>query len=81
MHSPIRLAVLKTDTPIDPVKEKLGDYGNIFAALIRAGADGLNQPDVISSKHGLEISSYDSVDKQEYPDPDQIDAVLITGSS
>lgn len=80
MKPPLRIAILECDTPLTKTREKYGGYGGVFTALLKAGADSLDQPDVISSKHGLDLSSYDVVEKQEYPDLDSIDAVLITGS-
>lgn len=80
MRPPFRIAILECDTPLTQTREKYGGYGGVFTALLKAGADGLNQPDLISSKDGLDLSSYDVVTKQEYPDLDSIDAVLITGS-
>lgn len=66
---------------MDPIREKYGGYGEIFKGLLGAAADALNQPDIISSKKGLEMSAYDVVHKQDYPDLENIDAVLMTGSS
>ena len=81
MRPPLRIAILECDTPIDGVREKYGGYGNIFKILLEKGADALGQPDVVSSKKGLEVTWYDVVTKQEYPRLDDIDAVLLTGSS
>jgi hypothetical protein len=81
MKPPLRIAILECDTPVPQVKEKYGGYGKVFKALLETAADGLELPDVISSKKGMELSAYDVVTKQEYPDLDNIDAVLMTGSS
>lgn len=77
----LRIAILEADTPLKGTQAKYGGYAGVFTALLKAGADHLQQPDLISSKHGLEISCFDVVDKQEYPKLEDVDAVLITGSS
>ncbi|KAH6676519.1 class I glutamine amidotransferase-like protein [Halenospora varia] len=76
---PLRVAILECDTPVDNVKAKYGGYGNIFTALLHAGADALKYPG-LSSSSGLELSAFDVVTKQEYPELDNIDAILMTGS-
>jgi GMP synthase-like glutamine amidotransferase len=80
MKPPLRIAILECDTPLEQTQARYGGYGGVFKALLTAGADALGNPDVISSKHGLELSTFDVVNKQEYPDLDKIDAVLLTGS-
>jgi hypothetical protein len=75
----LRIAVLECDTPLTGTAAKYGGYGGVFKALLSAGADGLNHPH-ISSKHGLVLTNFDVVEAQEYPDLDDIDAILITGS-
>ncbi|KAF2659080.1 class I glutamine amidotransferase-like protein [Lophiostoma macrostomum CBS 122681] len=80
MKPPLRIAILECDTPLLETKSKYGGYGGVFKALLEAAADALDQPDLISSKKGLELSTFDVVSKQEYPELDDIDAVLMTGS-
>lgn len=80
MRPPLRIAILECDTPLTQTREKYGGYGGVFTALLKAGADSLQQPELISSQHGLEISCFDVVEKQEYPEEKSVDAVLITGS-
>lgn len=81
LHSPLRIAVLECDTPLDRTRAKYGGYGGLFKVLLEAGADALGQPDVISSKKGMEITWWDVVTAQVYPDLEEIDAILLTGSS
>lgn len=81
MRPPLRIAILECDTPLKGTQAKYGGYGGVFTALLSKAADALEQPDVISSQKGLEISTFDVVNKQEYPDLDNVDAVLLTGSS
>lgn len=80
MKPPLRIAVLECDTPLDRTKEKYGGYGGVFKALLETGADALNKPDLISSKKGLDISKYNVEHEELYPDLENIDAILISGS-
>ncbi len=81
MKPPFRIAILECDTPVPKVYEKFGTYGTIFRGLLYAGADDLNVPGMISSKSGLEISAWDVINEQTYPRFEDVDAVLISGSS
>lgn len=81
MKPPLRIAILECDTPLAGTRHKYGGYGGVFKALLEAGADALGQPDVISSKKGLELTKWDVEREEHYPRPEEIDAILITGSS
>ncbi|KAF1945235.1 class I glutamine amidotransferase-like protein [Clathrospora elynae] len=76
MKTPLRIAILECDTPLPTVVEKYGRYDRIFTTLLEAAAEGLG----LSPKRDLELSGYDVVTAQEYPDLESIDAVLISGS-
>jgi hypothetical protein len=76
---PLRIAILECDTPLDGTRAKYGGYGGVFTALLKAGADALGHPGLTSSS-GLDLSIFDVVTKQEYPNLEEIDAVLISGS-
>ena len=77
MSKTFRLAILECDTPIDSVRELYGTYGNMFSNLLI--------PQVTesfpSSDLALEISEWDVVNAREYPSLEDIDGILITGSS
>jgi hypothetical protein len=75
----LRIAILECDTPLTATRAKYGDYGGVFKALLSAGADALNHPN-LSSKYGLSLTNWEVVEAQEYPQLDEIDAILITGS-
>jgi hypothetical protein len=77
MKTPLRIAILECDTPPPDVVEKFGRYDRVFATLLESAAEGLG----LSPKQDLELSAYDVVTAQEYPDLESIDAVLISGSS
>jgi GMP synthase-like glutamine amidotransferase len=76
---PLRIAMLECDTPLTSTRAKYGGYGGVFAALLSAAADALGSAN-LSSKHGLDLTTWDVVDAQNYPCLDDIDAILLTGS-
>lgn len=75
--SPFRLAILECDTPIDSVRERRGTYGDIFANILRTALKGLPNHSTVEPL----FTSWDVVDKQEYPNLEQADGILLTGSS
>lgn len=72
----IRLAILECDTPAPKTKDQYGSYTGLFTTLLQAGSSSAGIP-----PSSLKISGYDVVEKQEYPDLEAVDAILITGSS
>jgi GMP synthase-like glutamine amidotransferase len=60
-------------------RSKYGGYGGVFTSLLKSGADALSYPG-LSSSSGLELSIYDVVSSETYPNLEDIDAILITGS-
>lgn len=76
---PLRIAVLECDTPVDKVKAELGGYGNIFKTLLSSGADLLAKE--TGTRVSLDIRIFNVVNDEIYPTLDEIDAVLLTGSS
>ena len=75
--SPFRLAILECDTPIDSVRERHGTYGDIFASILGTALKDVPTRSAIEPL----FTSWDVVDKQEYPDIEQVDGILLTGSS
>ncbi|THW03082.1 class I glutamine amidotransferase-like protein [Aureobasidium pullulans] len=74
----LRIAILECDTPLDKVRNKYGTYGDIFTELLKHGSEELTAE---GEEVKVECSSYDVVDKQEYPeDLEKVDAILMTGS-
>ncbi|KAK2601434.1 hypothetical protein N8I77_010883 [Diaporthe amygdali] len=81
LSDPVRLAMLVTDEPLPSVVAKLGRFDNIFTSLLRAACESLDPPRTLESE--LDISAHDVVagdSETTYPEPQTIDAVLITGS-
>ncbi|XXG99384.1 hypothetical protein Hte_005721 [Hypoxylon texense] len=78
--APIRLAILEADTPVPGVQAKYGSYGGVFTHLFeRACAALAPAPQPLASV--LALSAHDVVrDPSAYPDPEAVDAVLISGS-
>ncbi|KAI0161834.1 class I glutamine amidotransferase-like protein [Hypoxylon sp. FL1284] len=80
--APIRLAILEADTPVPGVEAKYGSYGSVFTYLFERACAGLApSPRPLSSV--LQISAHDVVSGDPataYPDPDTLDAVLVSGS-
>lgn len=81
MHAPIRIAVLECDTPPEKTNLKYGGYHGVFLNLLRRSAKVLDQPDKLDPHSGLELSRWDVVAEQTYPDLERVDALLLTGSS
>lgn len=80
MKPPLRIAVLECDEPAGRTKDKYGGYGNVFKELLNAGADRIAEKDVVKRPE-LDISKFDVVNLETYPDLEKVDAVLLTGSS
>jgi hypothetical protein len=81
MRAPLRIAVLEADTPIPPVDDRYGGYGGVFTSLLKSSAKALNKPEQLDPENGLVISKWDVVSGTQYPKLEDIDAVLISGSS
>jgi hypothetical protein len=77
MKTPLRIAILECDTPPAAIVDEYGRYDRIFTTLLERAAQDLG----LSPKQDLELSAFDVVTAQEYPDLQNIDAVLISGSS
>ncbi|KAL4872556.1 hypothetical protein BDV12DRAFT_161773 [Aspergillus spectabilis] len=73
----LRIAVLECDTPPENANARYGGYVGVFTKLLNESVQALNQPERLD---GLEISRFDVVSEQSYPDLEGVDAVLLTGS-
>jgi len=80
---PLRIAILECDIPIGNTREKYGGYGNLFKELLLKGVD-----EVREGKDGkeavqlpeLDVTKYNVVDEELYPQLDDVDVVLVSGS-
>ncbi|KAL2862324.1 type 1 glutamine amidotransferase [Aspergillus lucknowensis] len=81
MRPPLRIAVLECDTPMEKTNAKYGPgYHGVFKKLLEESAHALNRPDQLDPQSGLDISRFDVVTAQEYPNLEDVDALLLTGS-
>lgn len=71
-----RVAILECDTPLTRTREVYGGYGGVFTALLQTAAKSLGMP-----VEELDLTKWDVVEKRVYPKVEDIDAILITGSS
>ncbi|OJJ75206.1 hypothetical protein ASPBRDRAFT_479990 [Aspergillus brasiliensis CBS 101740] len=78
--SPLRIAILECDTPAEKINNKYGGYRGVFSLLLRESAAALGQPDKLDPETGLEISGWDVVTAQEYPNLEDVDAIVLSGS-
>lgn len=81
MPVPLRIAVLECDTPLPNIDDRYNGYGGVFTELLKTSAKALNKPDQLDSDTGLDISKWDVVNAGEYPKLEDVDAVLLSGSS
>lgn len=82
MQPPLRIAVLECDTPLPAVDARYNNEGyyGVFKTLLKSSAEELGHSR-LDPDTGLQITKWDVVDAQEYPKLEDIDAVLLTGSS
>ena len=76
----LRIAVLECDEPVGKTKERYGSYGGLFEDLLDRGATHLAEQ-TGERRAELEIAKFDIVNKDVYPQLDDVDAILLTGSS
>ena len=81
MRPPLRIAILECDVVIDQIKAKYEGYTEVFTDFFKASAKALGQPERLNPESGLAISRWHVVDNDEYPNLDEVDAILLTGSS
>ncbi|CEJ89958.1 hypothetical protein VHEMI05773 [[Torrubiella] hemipterigena] len=77
--APIRLAIIEADTPQPKANEKFGGYRGLYTEMLRKAAEILEPPQPLEEV--LKITGHHVVDdKDPYPNLDNIDAILISGS-
>lgn len=81
MRTPLRIAILECDTPLRKTHSQYNGYREIFQELLHSSLKILNHPDQLTPENALDISGWDVYRIQEYPKLEDIDAVLLTGSS
>jgi hypothetical protein len=79
-HSPpLRVAILECDIPIGNTREKYGGYGNLFKELLLKGVDEVRDRDEKDFPE-LDVRKYNVVDEELYPELEDVDVVLLSGS-
>ncbi|KAM5346434.1 hypothetical protein ACJ41O_009439 [Fusarium nematophilum] len=79
MTRTFRIAVLECDTPFPSVNAARGSYGEIFRELLTKGL----KHEALGSKGSdvsIELSKWDVVSAQEYPNVEDVDGILLSGS-
>jgi hypothetical protein len=76
---PYRLAILECDDPLDETRRKLGGHTACFKQIFTETVVSFNQP-LRSFVDNLELTSWDVVYAQKYPELDSVDAILVSGS-
>lgn len=79
MRPPLRIALLECDELVGETKREHGSIGDLYKKFLEAGGSKLEESGLYE-RPNLDVSSYDVVNKQEYPDVEKIDAVFLTGS-
>jgi GMP synthase (glutamine-hydrolysing) len=77
----LHVAILVCDTPIKPVLTKYGDYFRLFQELLRRGFNDLDLSEEKFNEIRVEFSEHQMVGTDRFPSLENIDAVVITGSS
>jgi hypothetical protein len=77
MNTKFRISILECDTPPPAIVEKEGKYGDIFE---RRWTDSTGHANNACDLH-LSFTKFDAVDARTYPAIDEVDAVLLSGSS
>lgn len=80
MQPRLRVAILECDNPHEKVQARYGSYGDIFEKLLNNGADKISCENGVK-RPGLAITKYNVVNDEVYPELEDVDAVLLTGSS
>ena len=69
-----RIAILEADVPMPELEAKYGKYGDFFNRLLTDGAKAASLPIP-------KCTAWDILNNPDnYPDPSQFDAILVTGS-
>lgn len=74
--APIRIAIIDCDPLIEPIRKRYGDYGGVVTAFLHAGAEHIGLP-----FDELHLTVWSVEERQAYPALEEIDSILITGSS
>ena len=76
-RSRLRVAVLECDSPLPAIRERYGNYGDIFQNLLERG----KSKESLGDKPGMVVSKWDVAGQQAYPRLEDVDAILLTEAS
>jgi len=79
MSTRLRLALLICDTPIPNVLEREGNYHQVYGSYLRRSLDVFQEES--GEKINFQLDGYDVRFKEEYPNLDDYDGIVITGSA
>jgi len=79
MSTKLRLALLICDKPIPNVLEHEGDYNIVYGTYLRRSLDMYQQES--DQKIDFQLDGYEVRFKEEYPNLDDYDGIVITGSA
>lgn len=74
--SPTRIAILECDPLTASIRAKYGSYGGVVTSFLQDGAQRLQLEPT-----QLKLSSWNVQDYTDYPNLDDVDTIVITGSS
>ena len=74
----LRLAILECDVPIQPVLDARGTYGDIFEKIL---GEAINEHNKRQDRLEIKLSKWDVVNGGKYPTMNEIDGLLLSGSS
>jgi GMP synthase (glutamine-hydrolysing) len=77
MTRSLRIAVLECDTPLPAITDRLGGYGEIFTRLLNKGLKESGETTVEIQ----DVSKWNVVNNPVFPEVNEFDALLISGSS
>ena len=78
MDTKLRLALLICDKPIPNVLEHEGDYNVVYGSYLRRSLDVYQKES--NRKIDFQLDGYEVRFKEEYPNLDDYDGIVITGS-
>jgi len=73
------VAILECDTPIQAVMNERGTYGDIIETFLRRGLEVYSRNSGRSVE--LRVTKFDVVNFGDFPDPEEVDCVVLSGSS
>ena len=74
--APTRIAILSCDPLLEPIRKTYGSYGGVIISFLQAGATRIDLP-----LNELEFSVWNVEAQQTYPALNEVDSIVITGSS